>query len=169
MPISAVSRGTKIDLQTLIKAPVERCFDLARSIDLHVRSAQRTREKAVAGVVSGLIAEGQEVEWKARHFGICLTMRVRITRYERPRFFQDSMVNGPFGFFRHDHIFESTGSGTMMSDLIVFSSPVPLAGQLLDRLVIRKHLQNFVEERNKQLKAAAESDLWRQYLSMQNQ
>jgi ligand-binding SRPBCC domain-containing protein len=119
--------------------------------------------------VSGLIAEGQEVEWKARHFGIWLRMRIRITRYERPHFFQDSMVDGPFGLFRHDHIFDSTGSGMMMTDHIVFSSPVPLAGELLDRLVIRNHLQDFLEERNKQLKAAAESDLWRQYLSMQNQ
>jgi ligand-binding SRPBCC domain-containing protein len=163
-----VSRGTKIDLQTLINAPVERCFDLARSIDLHIRSAERTRERAVVGVVSGLIAEGQEVEWKARHFGIWLRMRIRITGYERPHFFQDSMVDGPFSHFCHDHTFDNMGSGTMMTDHIVFSSPVPLAGELLDRFVIRKHLQDFVEERNKQLKAAAESELWRQYLSVQN-
>ncbi|MBL4755322.1 MAG: cell division protein, partial [Flavobacteriales bacterium] len=39
----------KINLTTKIKAPVERVFDLARSIDLHILSTTGTHEKAVAG------------------------------------------------------------------------------------------------------------------------
>ncbi len=38
----------KIELTTLIKAPIELCFDLARSIDLHKISVQHTNEEAVA-------------------------------------------------------------------------------------------------------------------------
>ena len=37
-----------ITLTTIIKAPIENVFDLARSIDLHQHSMQHTKEKAVA-------------------------------------------------------------------------------------------------------------------------
>jgi len=51
----------RIDLVTRIAAPVERCFDLARSIDLHMASTDRTGEQAIAGITSGLIGLEQEV------------------------------------------------------------------------------------------------------------
>ncbi|MEO6654611.1 MAG: hypothetical protein ABIO36_00865 [Pyrinomonadaceae bacterium] len=59
-----------INLETKINAPIERVFDLARSLDLHQRSMVHTQERAVGGVISGLIDLGQTVTWKAIHFGI---------------------------------------------------------------------------------------------------
>jgi len=59
-----------IDLNTLIRAPRERVFDLARSIDAHQDSTRGTEEPAVVGVTKGLIGMGGEVTWEARHFGI---------------------------------------------------------------------------------------------------
>ena len=44
-----------------INAPIERCFDLSRSIDLHTLSTSHTNEKAIAGVTSGLIGLNEEV------------------------------------------------------------------------------------------------------------
>jgi hypothetical protein len=58
-----------IELATSIAAPTERVFDLARSIDLHTERTAGTGERAVAGVTSGLIGLGEEVTWRARHFG----------------------------------------------------------------------------------------------------
>lgn len=49
-----------IELHTEISAPRERVFDLARSVDAHLDSAGATRERAVAGVTSGLIGSGEE-------------------------------------------------------------------------------------------------------------
>jgi len=46
---------------TEVRAPVDRCFDLARDIDLHRRSMDASQERAVAGVTSGPIGPGQEV------------------------------------------------------------------------------------------------------------
>lgn len=37
---------------TEIRAPIERCFDLARSIDFHVVSQSGAKERAVAGTTS---------------------------------------------------------------------------------------------------------------------
>lgn len=42
-----------IELTTRINAPVEVCFNLARSIDLHVRSMGHTQEQAGQGLPAG--------------------------------------------------------------------------------------------------------------------
>jgi ligand-binding SRPBCC domain-containing protein len=151
-------------VQTVIDAPIERCFDLARSIDLHVHSASLSREQAVGGITSGLIGAGQEVEWRARHFGLWLKMRVRITAFNRPAYFQDAMVSGPFRHFRHDHSFQEREQRTFMVDKLDFQSPMPPAGNIVDAVVLRRYLQNFLEARNRILQAISESDQWRLYL-----
>jgi ligand-binding SRPBCC domain-containing protein len=166
---SAVDRSKQIKLNTLIDAPIERCFDLARSIDLHLRSAHQTQERAIAGISSGLISHEEEVEWQARHFGFTFTMRVRITEFKRPSFFRDQQIHGPFKSFVHDHAFSSEGKATLMSDRLEFESPMGFLGSILDMLVINRHLEKFLITRNAAIKAAAESDLWHQYLLSHNQ
>jgi hypothetical protein len=63
----------RIELVMSIAAPIERCFDLARSVDLHTASTDWTGEQAISGITSGLIGPRQEVTWKGRHFGILIT------------------------------------------------------------------------------------------------
>ena len=103
---------------TDIAAPVERCFALSRSIDLHLESMVASKERVVGGVTSGLIGAGQEVSWQARHFGIQWHMTSRITAFEPPHRFVDEMVRGPFAVFRHEHRFEAHGGGTRMTDVV---------------------------------------------------
>jgi hypothetical protein len=52
-------------LRTQINAQVYVCFDLARSIDLHLDTMKHTGERAIAGVTSGLIGLNETVTWKA--------------------------------------------------------------------------------------------------------
>ena len=51
-----------IELTTVIDAPIDRVFDLARSVDLHTSSTAKTGERAVAGVTAGLIGAGDQVQ-----------------------------------------------------------------------------------------------------------
>jgi hypothetical protein len=83
-----------ITLETVIDAPRERVFDLARSIDAHQDTTAATGEKAIAGVTSGLLGLEEEVTWQARHFGVVQRLRVKMTRFDRPAYFQDVMVQG---------------------------------------------------------------------------
>lgn len=53
-----------------IHAPIERCFGLARDVDIHTRTTMNTREKAVGGVTTGLLIAGDVVTWEAVHFGL---------------------------------------------------------------------------------------------------
>lgn len=146
-----------IDIRRVIAAPIERCFDLSRSIDLHLESMHHTRERAVAGVVSGLIGANQEVTWEARHFGINQRMTSRITAFEPPAYFQDSMVRGPFASFVHDHHFSAVPDGTLVRDLVTFASPLGVLGRIADRLVVTRYLRRLLEGRADVIKRAAES------------
>ena len=59
-----------IRLETYINAPIERCFDLSLSVDLHRHSVAYTHERPVAGVTSGVMKLDDTVTWEAIHFGI---------------------------------------------------------------------------------------------------
>lgn len=153
-----------IDLSTSIAAPVERVFDLARSIDLHTDSTSGTGERAVGGVVSGLIGLGQEVTWRARHFGVWQSLTVRVTAFERPAHFADVMLRGAFRRMEHHHWFEPAAGGTVMRDVFSYGSPLGILGRLADLLLLERYMRSFLIGRNRVLKATAESDAWRRYL-----
>jgi ligand-binding SRPBCC domain-containing protein len=155
-----------IVLTTLIHAPPERCFDLSRSIDLHVASTRQTGERAVGALTSGLLGLGEEVTWSARHFGVRQTLTSRIIAFDRPRYFRDSMVRGAFRRFDHDHFFTACGEDTEMRDVFDFDSPFGLLGRLANTLVLERYLRRFLEARNEEIKRVAESDAWRAVLSV---
>jgi ligand-binding SRPBCC domain-containing protein len=111
-----------IDLSTTISAPPEICFDLQRDVDLHVKSTRGTDERVVGGVTSGLIGLGEEVTWEATHFGIQRRLTSRITAFDRPNHFRDSLVRGAFSRLDHGHFFLSEGSGTFMRDVFDYES-----------------------------------------------
>ena len=71
---------------TRIHAPRERCFDLARSVEVHLAGNVHFGESAVAksGVTSGLIDLGQRVTWRARHFWMLHKLTSEITAMDRP-------------------------------------------------------------------------------------
>lgn len=134
-------------------APVEVCFDLSRSIDLHLESMLASDERAVAGVTSGLIRGGEQVTWEARHFGVTWRMTSRIVEFDPPRRFVDEMVRGPFTAFRHEHLFEAHGSGTRMTDVITLRTPL----RLLVERPIGVYLRRLMTTRNATIRRKAES------------
>ena len=158
-----------IELSTLIRAPRERVFDLARSLDAHQDTTGGTEERAVAGVTTGLIGMGDEVTWEARHFGVRQRLAVRITAFDRPRHFQDIMIAGAFKRMVHDHDFAEHPAGTVMRDRFEFESPLGLLGRIADRLALTSYLRRFLIRRNDALRRLAESTGWRPYLERESQ
>ncbi|RNI30445.1 SRPBCC family protein [Rufibacter latericius] len=154
-----------IRLQTLIQAPIDRCFDLSRSIDLHTLSTQQTDEKAVAGVVSGLINLHETVTWEATHFGVRQKLTSSITVLERPHRFVDEMVKGAFKRIWHEHRFEAlTAEETHMTDTFDYTSPLGFLGKLADALFLEKYMTRLLLTRNQVIKEVAESNQWKALL-----
>lgn len=151
-------------LTTKIKAPIERVFDLARSLDLHKISTGDSKEEAIAGKTSGLINEGEQVTWLATHFGVKQTLTSLITKMERPYFFQDKMIKGAFKSLLHDHSFEQSGEYTIMKDVFRFEAPLGILGKLANALFLTRYLKNLLEERNRIIRAYAEGEEYKQLL-----
>ena len=81
-----------IEIKTLIKADIKVCFDLARNIDFHKASIERSNESAIPGKTTGLIKLGEWVTWEATHFGVKQQLTLKITEYESSNYFVDQMV-----------------------------------------------------------------------------
>jgi len=153
-----------INITTVINAPVERCFNLARSIDLHSATTAQTHEKAIAGTTKGLIGKGETVTWEATHFGIRQRLTSFISELEYPVLFEDTMLKGAFKSIRHKHFFEEREGQTIMRDEFTFESPLGILGKLFNALVLTKYMKSFLIRRNEMIKAIAESEAWRKYL-----
>ncbi len=147
-----------IELATHINAPIERCFDLARSIDLHLESTKQTGEKAIAGRTSGLIELGETVTWRAKHLGIWQNLTSKITEFEYPNYFTDEMVEGAFKSIRHEHLFYAINNQTVMKEIFAFESPHGVLGEFVNFLFLGWYMQNLLKKRNKVIKKVAESD-----------
>jgi ligand-binding SRPBCC domain-containing protein len=154
-----------IHLSTRIAAPRERVFDLTRSIDLHTRSLDWTREVPVAGRTRGLIGLDETVTWRAWHLGVRQRLTSRISAYDRPRYFQDVMVRGAFAWMEHDHWFDAApDGGTVLRDEFRFAAPLGVLGRIAETLVLRRYMTRFLERRNAVIKRVAESDEWREFV-----
>jgi ligand-binding SRPBCC domain-containing protein len=145
-----------IELITQINAPIEKVFDLSRSIDLHIESTKHTGERAIAGKTSGLIELGETVTWRARHFGIWQNLTSKITEFQYPYLFVDEMVSGAFKSFRHEHHFSQVDQHTIMKDVFEFESPLGILGKLANWLFLKRYMTNLLETRNAAIKKAAE-------------
>ncbi len=64
----------------------------------------------------------------------------------------------------HHHYFEKAGSGTTMRDVFTFQSPLGVLGRIADFLFLARYMKFFLIERNRVIKATAESDGWKQYV-----
>jgi ligand-binding SRPBCC domain-containing protein len=154
--------------ETWIDAPVERCFLLSLSIDLHVASARSSREQAIEGVTTGLISEGQTVTFRGRHLGLRLRHKSRIEVMRPYSYFRDVMVSGAFSRFEHDHHFAAMDDGTRMRDEIRFIPPLGKLGRVATKALVRRHIAAFLTERNRGIKQVAESEDWHRYLDGQS-
>jgi ligand-binding SRPBCC domain-containing protein len=153
----------RIYLETYIEAPIERVFDLSRSIDLHQHSTRQTNEKAIAGRLSGLIEQGESVTWRAKHLGVYQQLSVTIPAMNRPHSFTDRMLRGAFASMQHEHLFAVKGSGTRMTDILNFAAPLGILGRLAEWLFLKKYMTRFLLIRNETIKTAAESEEWRKF------
>jgi ligand-binding SRPBCC domain-containing protein len=156
---------TTIRLETRIQAPIKICYDLSRSIDLHMKSTSFSKEKAIEGKLTGLIEANEFVTWQAYHFGLRLKMKVRITEALKPFFFHDQMVEGPFVSMNHAHILQQDNGVTVMRDEFQYEVPFGWFGRVFDRVILKKYMTRLLLHRNKVIRQTAENGEWKQYLN----
>jgi len=147
----------RIEEKTIFNAPIEVVFDAERNISLHSATQGHRGERAVAGIISGLIENGQEVEWEAVHFGIKQRLRVKITHMETPKYFRDEQVFGTFKTFSHEHYFRAIGPDqTEKMDVMRIEAPFGPIGKIGEFLFLKKYMTVFLRKKNQDLKSLIE-------------
>jgi ligand-binding SRPBCC domain-containing protein len=155
--ISAAS-VTAIRVETSIFASPEICFDLARDVAAHARSAAFSAERVISpGRTSGHLELGDLVTFEGKHFGIRQRFTARITALDRPRRFVDEMAIGPFKWLRHTHDFNAVPTGTLMIDVLEWQAPLGALGKVADALFLKRHMRWFVTSKQRHLKQIAEA------------
>ena len=139
-----------------IDAPRDVVFDAARRVGTHLGSMARYGESTTLApdVALGL---GDEVTWRARHFGRWWTLMSRITELDRPSRFVDEQVTGPFEAFRHVHTFEVDGASTIARDEVSFTAPLGVLGRVADRYVLARYMKTLITGHDEHLREIAES------------
>ena len=155
----------KIHLTSFIAAPIERVFDLSRSINLHQISTASTNEKAIDGVLSGLINKDETVTWQAKHLFKTRLFTSKITEMQSPGFFIDEMVKGDFKSFHHEHHFKAATNGTIMIDLLSFETPYGTFGKIVNTIFLKSYIEKFLIKRNEVIKDYAETQKWKAILN----
>ena len=154
---------------TLIAAPIERCFLLSTSIDLVQRTLGMRPSATESKKFSGMIEAGDQLVWRGWKFGLPAMHETLITAYDRPRHFQDTMGRGRFARFQHDHWFRAgesaTGEVTVLEDQVRFALPLGWAGAIVGRWIMVPYIRRLVRQRFALLKQVAESEEWRQYVA----
>lgn len=154
-----------IILHTEIYAPREICFDLSRSMEVHVLSMKKYNEKIIGERKSGLIQEGEEVEFEAKHLGITQTHKGKVKDVHFPFSFVDVMVQGTFKSLHHHHSFHEKNGITLMIDTFKYESPLGILGRWADHLFLEKYMKKLIEGRNTFIKKMAESNEWKNILN----
>ncbi|GAA4203894.1 hypothetical protein GCM10022252_62210 [Streptosporangium oxazolinicum] len=148
----------RFEVVTHVVAPPDRVFDISLDVGVHTASMAGSSEEAVGGVTAGGLVLGESVTWRARHFGIRWRMTSRISVYDRPGYFVDEQVSGPFKRWHHAHRFRSDGrGGTVMSDVIDFAAPFGFLGAIAEILVLRRYMPMLIRARSRYVKQVAET------------
>jgi ligand-binding SRPBCC domain-containing protein len=146
-----------IIVETVILAPREVVFDLARDVSAHTASAAFTRERAVPpGRTTGRLELGDTVTFEGVHFLLSLRFTARIVEFDRPACFVDELVRSSFRKLRHVHEFDERDGTTVMRDTLDWISPLGILGRLADALFVTRHMRSFVTRKQLALKELAE-------------
>ena len=149
-----------------VRAPVERCFDLARSVELHVDSSTGIGAQAIGGRRGGLSGAGDVTVWSARFFGLRFAMTTRIEDCVFPGRFSDRMTRGLLRRFAHVYRFQPLpDGGCAMSDELRVEAPFGPLGRLVEYVYLARRMRHLVRERLEHIKTVAEGDGWRRYLT----
>jgi ligand-binding SRPBCC domain-containing protein len=146
-----------IVIETYLAIVRERCFDLARDVDIHCQTADFTAERVVSpGKFAGRLELHDLVTFEAVHLGVRQRLTARIIQMERPQRFMDEQVRGVFHSLVHLHEFEEVAGGTLMRDTVTWVSSLGLLGKLADVLLVKRHLHWFLTRKQRALKELAE-------------
>lgn len=93
---------------------------------------------------------GQIIQYKVKPvFNIPMRWLTEITQVQEPYFFIDEQRKGPYKLWHHQHFFTENKEGVLMKDIVTYEPPLGILGQLANKYMIKKQLQEIFNYREK--------------------
>jgi len=154
----------KIEFNTHIKAPIQQCFDLARSIDFHKISVGPVREETVAGCTTGLIGHNQRSLIQSKLWGLQFSTELKLVKFNPPFFLSYEIIDSHFYSIAHDYYFYDISEETVMINHFYYKVKWGLIGEILSFLFLERILSKMISKRNELLCEYAETEKWKEVL-----
>ena len=91
---------------------------------------------------------GQVIEYIVKPvLGIPVYWMTEITHVEEGKFFVDEQRFGPYSFWHHQHHFETTAEGTLMTDMVHYKLPFWFFGDIAHAVFVKKKLEGIFDYR----------------------
>jgi ligand-binding SRPBCC domain-containing protein len=87
--------------------------------------------------------------------GIPLKWVTKISEVEKPVYFIDEQLSGPYSIWHHQHHFRETRGGIEMTDIVNYQLPLGILGNIAHQIAIKKKVEKIFEYREHKLK-----ELW---------
>jgi len=84
-------------------------------------------------------------------FGLKMDWLTEITQVSEKEFFIDEQRVGPYKIWHHQHRIEAIEKGVLMTDILTYLPPMAFLGEIANKLIIRKKLNEIFAYRNKVL------------------
>jgi len=137
---------------TLIKRPINEVFDFfSKAENLNVLTPPMLEFKILTPLPIEM-GKGTLIDYSIKLNGIPFKWKTEITEWKEGQFFVDEQLKGPYRIWKHRHSFESIGEYTQMIDTVQYLSPGWILEPLIDKLFIRKKVEEIFSYRNQKLK-----------------
>ncbi|WP_010522488.1 SRPBCC family protein [Aquimarina agarivorans] len=74
-----------------------------------------------------------------------------INYIQKPNFFVDTQLEGPYKLWHHKHYLEAIPNGTLVTDIVHYQVPFGVLGRLLHPVIIKPKLAKIFEYRTKHI------------------
>ncbi len=96
--------------------------------------------------------EGQIIQYTVTPLPLLTTTWIsEINHINKPHFFVDTQLEGPYKLWHHKHFLETTPTGTKITDIVHYQVPFGILGRLLHPIIIKPKLDKIFKYRNHQI------------------
>ena len=121
--------------RAIIERPIDEVFAFFSSAENLARITPRELGFRIVTAMPIEMNEGTLIDYRLSLFGIPLSWRTGITRWNPPHEFEDTQLSGPYAQWIHRHALRAEGSHTIMEDEVRYRLPIPLVGVIAYPLV----------------------------------
>lgn len=138
----------------LVKTDLKTCWDFFSSpTNLSVITPDYMRFRVLTEQPA-VMYEGLMIAYKVSPvLGIPLGWITEITHVEPGKYFVDEQRKGPYKIWHHEHHFEETAEGVLMTDIVSYTLPLGWLGKLAHVLFVRKQLEMIFDYRYRKVEA----------------